>query len=113
MHLRENVVSERGTDSLEFTSELPLLRMGCVCVCVCVCEKIAIIHLILSPIGLKMPCYSDLSCVILLAKFYARRKILAFTPRVLQGACSRSYCSHLVSHDSIFRLELYNIDGQD
>lgn len=33
MHLRENVVSERGTDSLEFTSELPLLRMG-VCVCV-------------------------------------------------------------------------------
>jgi hypothetical protein len=35
MHLRENVVSERGTDSLEFTSELPLLRMG-VCVCVCV-----------------------------------------------------------------------------
>jgi len=44
---------------------------------VCVCEKIAIIHLILSPIGLKMPCHSDLSCVILLAKFYARRKILA------------------------------------
>lgn len=108
MHLRENVVSERGTDSLEFTSKLPLLRMG-----VCVCEKIAIIHLILSPIGLKMPCYSDLSRVILLAKFYARWKSLAFTPRVLQGACSRSYCSHLVSHDSIFRLELYNIDGQD